>query len=129
MTCDVNMGLAGNGATDDQGSLVPPMVHHLVLFRFRDDLPAGEVAAVFAELRALQERIDGITGFSGGADASKEGLSRGFTHGFCMTFRDAEARDAYLPHPEHQRVVAQLLPMLEGGIEGVMTFDYSDGVV
>jgi hypothetical protein len=46
-----------------------------------------------------------------------------------MTFRDAEARDAYLPHPEHQRVVAQLLPMLEGGIEGVMTFDYSDGVV
>jgi hypothetical protein len=105
------------------------MVHHLVLFRFRADLPADAVAAMFTQLRSLQERIDGITGFSGGADASREGLTKGFTHGFCMTFRDEAARDAYLPHPEHQRVVAQLLPMLEGGIDGVLTFDYDDGVI
>ncbi len=84
---------------------------------------------MFTELRSLQERIDGITGFSGGADVSKESLSRGFTHGFCMTFRDRAARDAYLPHPEHQQVVAQLVPMLEGGLEGVLTFDFCDGVV
>ena len=105
------------------------MVHHLVLFRFRADLPAGAVAAMFTQLSSLQERIDGITGFSGGADVSKEGLSRGFTHGFCMTFRDRAARDAYLPHPEHQQVVAQLVPMLEGGLEGVLTFDFCDGLV
>ncbi|MFN9546742.1 MAG: Dabb family protein [Cyanobacteriota bacterium] len=104
------------------------MVHHLVLFRFRDDLPAEAVTAVFAELRALQERIPGITGFSGGADCSKEGLTKGFRHGFCMTFQDGAARDAYLPHPEHQRVVGQLLPLLEGGVEGVLTFDFCDGV-
>lgn len=121
------MGLAMMGAVSSQDT--PRMVHHLVLFRFRADLSAAEVAAVFAELRALQGRIDGITGFTGGADASKEGLSRGFTHGFCMTFQDAAARDAYLPHPEHQRVVALLLPMLDGGIDGVITFDYSDGML
>jgi hypothetical protein len=105
------------------------MVHHLVLFRFRHDLPQEAVPAVFAELRALGERIPGITGFSGGVDGSKEGLTRGFTHGFQMTFTDAAARDAYLPHPEHQRVVEQLLPLLEGGLDGVLAFDFSDGVL
>lgn len=105
------------------------MVHHLVLFRFRPDLPPDAIPTAFAELRALRDRIAGITGFSGGADASKEGLARGFTHGFCMTFQDGAARDAYLPHPEHQRVVERLLPMLEGGIDGVITFDFCDGVL
>jgi hypothetical protein len=105
------------------------MVHHLVLFRFRADLPPEAVPALFAELRALRERIPGITGFSGGADASREGLTKGFSHGFCMTFVDGAARDAYLPHPEHQRVVERLLPLLEGGIDGVLTFDFSDGVL
>ena len=121
---------AGRGAasTDDHGNRPRPMVHHLVLFRFRTDLPPEAVPALFAELRALRERIPGITGFSGGADLSKEGLTKGFTHGFSMTFTDAAARDAYLPHPEHQRVVEQLLPLLEGGIEGVLTFDFCDGV-
>jgi hypothetical protein len=105
------------------------MVHHLVLFRFRDDLPPDAVPAVFAELQGLQERIPGITGFSGGADNSREGLSKGFSHGFCMTFQDGAARDAYLPHPEHQRLVEKLLPLLEGGMDGVLTFDFSDGVL
>lgn len=103
------------------------MVHHLVLFRFRADLPDGAMASVFAELRALQARIDGITGFSGGADCSSEGLTKGYTHGFCMSFQDEAARDAYLPHPEHQRVVELLLPMLEDGMNGVLSFDYQDG--
>lgn len=105
------------------------MVHHLVLFRFRADLPPDAISALFAELRALREQINGITGFSGGADASREGLTKGFSHGFCMTFRDAAARDTYLPHPAHQRVVERLLPMLDGGMEGVLTFDFCDGVL
>lgn len=44
-----------------------------------------------------------------------------------MTFSDAAARDAYLPHPAHQRVVERLVPMLEGGLQGVVAFDFSDG--
>lgn len=103
------------------------MVHHLVLFRFRTDLPPEAVPHAFEELRALAAQIEGIVSFQGGADCSREGLSKGFTHGFCMTFQDAQARDAYLPHPEHLRVVELLLPLLEGGIEGVISFDFSDG--
>ncbi|MFN4866208.1 MAG: Dabb family protein [Cyanobium sp.] len=105
------------------------MVHHVVLFRFRSDLPAGSVKAVFEELRGFRQSIPGITGFQGGAYNSTEGLGQGFTHGFTMTFADAAARDAYLPHPLHQAVVARLLPMLEGGLEGVLAFDFIDGVM
>ncbi len=86
------------------------------------------MSALFEDLRRLGERIEGITGFSGGAYRSPEGLARGFTHGFCMTFRDEAARDAYLPHPEHRAIVERLLPMLDGGLEGVIAFDYLDGL-
>lgn len=105
------------------------MVHHVVLFRFRSDLPEGAVEEVFAELRGFRQSIPGITGFQGGAYNSPEGLAQGFTHGFTMTFADAPSRDAYLPHPLHQAVVAKLLPMLEGGLQGVVAFDFIDGVM
>ena len=80
---------------------IDSMVHHVVLFRFRTDLPAGAIEAVFDELRGFRQSIPGITGFQGGAYNSAEGLSRGFTHGFTMIFEDESARDAYLPHPLH----------------------------
>ena len=105
------------------------MVHHVVLFRFRSDLPEGAVEEVFAELRGFRQSIPGITGFQGGVYNSPEGLAQGFTHGFTMTFADAASRDAYLPHPLHQAVVAKLLPMLEGGVQGVVAFDFIDGVM
>lgn len=105
------------------------MVHHVVLFRFRSDLPPGSVEAVFDQLRGLQQWIAGLTAFQGGAYNSPEGLSQGFTHGFTMTFADPAARDAYLPHPLHQAVVETLLPMLEGGLDGVVAFDFIDGVM
>ena len=46
-----------------------------------------------------------------------------------MIFEDSAARDAYLPHPLHQAVVAKLLAMLDGGFAGVVTFDFIDGVM
>jgi hypothetical protein len=105
------------------------MVTHVVLFRFRSNLPPGSVEAVFEELRGFRQAISGITGFQGGAYISPEGLGKGFTHAFTMTFADTTARDAYLPHPLHQAVVAKLLPMLEGGVDGVVAFDFIDGVM
>ncbi|MFM7264272.1 MAG: Dabb family protein [Cyanobium sp.] len=105
------------------------MLHHVVLFRFRSDLPEGAVDAVFAELRSLPQAIGGIRSFQGGAYHSWEGLSQGFTHGFTMVFEDGPARDAYLPHPAHQAVVERLVPMLEGGLAGVVAFDFMDGVM
>ncbi|MEB3166559.1 MAG: Dabb family protein [Cyanobacteriota bacterium] len=105
------------------------MVQHVVLFRFRSDLKPGSVEAVFDQLRGFQQSIPGLIAFQGGVYNSPEGLAQGFTHGFTMTFADAGARDAYLPHPQHQAVVETLLPMLEGGLDGVVAFDFIDGVM
>ncbi len=43
-----------------------------------------------------------------------------FTHS--QVFADEAARDAYVPHPEHQKVVQLLLPLLAK--DGLVVFDY-----
>jgi hypothetical protein len=100
------------------------MIHHLVLFRLKASASPAQVSGMFAALDGLRTRIPGLLSFAGGPYSSPEGLQRGFTHAFVMTFRDAAARDAYLPHPEHELVKARILPLLEGGLEGVIAFDF-----
>lgn len=101
------------------------MITHMVLLRIRKDVPKKQVDAVFAELAGLKAKIPGLESFSGGPYTSPEGMQKGFTHGFCMTFVDAPARDAYLPHPEHEKVKAKVLAVLDGGLDGVIAFDYA----
>jgi hypothetical protein len=101
------------------------MIHHLVVLKIKKDSKPAQVTRVFAELDGLKKKIPGLVSFAGGPYSSPEGLHRGFTHGFVMTFRDAAARDAYLPHPEHEKVKERILPLLEGGLEGVIAFDFS----
>lgn len=100
------------------------MIHHLVLLRIRRDAGKAAIERMFAELAGLQRTIPGLLSFAGGPYSSPEGLQRGFTHAFAMTFRDAQARDTYLPHPEHEKVKATVLALLEGGLDGVLAFDF-----
>ena len=100
------------------------MVTHMVLLRIRKDVPAAEIARVFAALAGLKGKIPGLLSFAGGPYSSGEGMNRGFTHGFAMTFADERARDAYLPHPEHEKVKARVLEVLDGGVAGVLAFDF-----
>ncbi|MFN4142335.1 Dabb family protein [Aestuariivirga sp.] len=97
------------------------MIRHVVLCRFRKD---QDVAAIFKALTQLQDRIPGILAISSGADNSPEGLQKGFSHGFTVDFIDAAARDAYLPHPEHQAVGKMIVEALEGGLEGLAVLDW-----
>jgi hypothetical protein len=101
------------------------MITHLVLLKIRADATTDEVEGVFAALAGLKDKIPGLLSFSGGAYDSPEGLNRGFTHGFSMTFSDVAARDRYLPHPEHEKVKLLVLGLLDGGLEGVVAFDYA----
>ncbi|MSR63524.1 MAG: Dabb family protein [Planctomycetes bacterium] len=100
------------------------MIHHLVLLRFKKDAKKPAIAALFAELVALQQKIPGILSFAGGPYSSPEGFNKGYTHGFAMVFKDAKSRDAYLPHPEHEKVKAKILALLEGGLDGGVAFDF-----
>jgi quinol monooxygenase YgiN len=98
----------------------PKVLRHLVLLRFKADAPVEGVAGIERAFVALREQIDGVRDLEWGTDVSPEGLAKGFTHAFLLTFDDAAARDAYLPHPAHQAFVAQLKPLLDD----VLVIDY-----
>lgn len=100
------------------------MITHFVLLKVRRDVSASTVKSVFEAIGGTRAAIRGITSFSWGPYSSPEGLNRGYTHGFCMTFESAAARDAYLPHPEHEKVKAKVLAILDGGVGGVCAFDF-----
>jgi hypothetical protein len=99
------------------------MIRHVVLVKFRADVPAGEREAIYDGLRALVGKIDGLINASFGPNVSPEGLSKGFNDGFMMDLRDAAARDRYLADPAHRAAGARLVAATVGGVEGVLPFD------
>jgi hypothetical protein len=103
-----------------------PRVKHVALLRFKPDTSPVTIAALFAALDGLRQTVPGLLDFSAGANNSTEGVAKGFTHGFLMTFADEASRDGYLPHPEHEAVKAQIIPWLDGGIDGVIVVDWTE---
>ena len=97
-------------------------VRHVVVFKYKPDASEAAIQQVTEAFRALQDRIPGITGFEHGINNSPEGKNLGFTHVYLLTFEDADARDAYLPHPEH-RAFGQLLGSLNV-LEDAFVVDY-----
>jgi hypothetical protein len=97
-------------------------VHHLVVLQFKPGTTDATIAALYAALARLKQTIAGLETFHGGPYASPEGLNQGFTHGFAMTFTDAAARNAYLVHPDHERVKEQFLPV----VAYIVAFDFEE---
>lgn len=109
---------AGAGCTsatvnERSGPSIPGQVRHVVLFKFKDDAPPDQVRAIEAKFRDLKNQIPEILAFEWGTNMSPENKAEGFTHCFVLTFRNAAARDAYLPHPAHKAFGAQLRPYLD----------------
>lgn len=100
------------------------MILHCVFMRFKASLSADERQAIFDQLHGLKDRIAGILDIQHGANASPEGLSGGFRDGFTVTFETAGARDAYLVHPDHVEVGKRIVSACDGGLAGLMVFDF-----
>jgi hypothetical protein len=84
----------------------------------------AQIAEVFAALADLKDTIPGILAFEGGEDNSVEEKNQGYTHGFTMDFADEQVRDIYLPHPEHQKVVAKIRNIIDRSSESVLVMDF-----
>ena len=104
-------------------ALPPTAVRHVVVFKYKAGATPEQIRQVTQAFAALKDRIPGILAFEHGVNDSPEGLDQGFTHVHLLTFSSAAARDAYLPHPEHQEF-GRLLGAL-GIVEGVFVVDYS----
>ncbi len=99
------------------------MIRHIVLCRFAETTPEGEIAGIWAALEGLKAVVPGMVSASFGSNVSPEGLNRGFTHAFTMDFEDTAARDAYLEHSDHKAAGARLVAACEGGVEGLVVVD------
>lgn len=96
------------------------LLRHVVLFSFKEASSSEDVASVEEAFTDLQNKIPQIHGYEWGLNNSPEGLDKGFTHCFFLTFKSEEDRAVYLPHPDHKAFGALLGPHLED----VLVIDY-----
>lgn len=83
------------------------MFRHVVMVRFRDDMTDEQKESLRAGLGRLPDLIPGIRAYRFGADA---GLNEG-NYDFVVTadFDDADGYLGYRDHPDHKKLVGELL--------------------
>ena len=88
-------------------------IQHVVCFKFKEDATEAQIKKVEKAFADLKKKIPEIKGLEWGVNNSPEGLNKGFTHCFILSFADEKARDAYLPHPDHKAFGEILKPILD----------------
>ena len=96
-------------------------LRHLVLLKFKAGMAPAHLHALESAFAALASKISAVQSLEWGTNNSPEGLAKGFTHCFNLTFADEAARAIYLPHPDHLAFVEQLKPALDD----VLVMDYT----
>lgn len=91
----------------------PGLLRHVVAFKFKEEATQAQIDEVTKAFENLENEIPFIVDFEWGTNVSPEGLDKGFTHLFFMTFKTAADRDAYIPHPAHKAFVETLPPVLD----------------
>ena len=89
------------------------VLRHVVLFKFKEGTVPEKVAEIEAAFSALPSKISEIHSYEWGLNNSPEGLNKGLTHCFFLTFKSDADRAAYLPHPDHKTFGELLTPHLE----------------
>lgn len=95
-------------------------LRHVVLFKFKEGTTQENIVKVEEAFKDLPSKIPEIKDFEFGTNNSPEGLDKGFTHCFFLTFDSEEGRAAYLPHPDHKAFGEVLGPFLDD----VLVLDY-----
>jgi len=96
------------------------LLRHVVLFKFKGGTSKEDIKKVETAFSELPLKISQIKGYEWGLNNSPEGLEKGFTHCFFLTFNSEEDRAIYLPHPDHKAFGEVLGPHLDD----VLVVDY-----
>ena len=97
------------------------MIRHVVLFTWKPEATAEQLAAVATGLASLPGQVPGVRAYHFGTDA---GLVDGNAD-FALTadFDDADAYLVYRNHPVHQAVIAQVItPILAQRVSAQFEF-------
>jgi len=96
------------------------VLRHVVMFKFKEAATKDDIRKVQEAFSALPSKIPQIASYEWGTNNSPEGLDKGYTHIFFLTFNSEEDRAVYLPHPDHKAFGDVLRPHLED----VLVLDY-----
>lgn len=94
-------------------------MYHIVLMKQKSDATEADLAELRSRVQELEHLVPGIESITFGPNVSIEPLTEGYTIGFIVQFSDSAARDAYLPHPDHQAVI----PFVQSVVDSVLVFD------
>jgi len=97
-----------------------PELRHVVIFKFKPEVTAAQLDEINLAFQNLKNAIPEVKDFERGINNSPEGLNKGFTHCYVITFASETDRDAYLPHPAHKKFVE----LIGGKLEEPFVFDY-----
>lgn len=89
------------------------VLRHVVLFKFKESTSTKQLKKMEDAFGDLPNKIEEIKSYEWGINTSPEGLNKGLTHCFVVTFHSERDRDSYLPHPAHQAFVALATPFIE----------------
>ena len=98
-------------------------LRHIVVFKYKPGATEDQIKQVTDAFVALKTKIPGVISIEHGVNNSPEKRNQGFTHVYQVTFTNAAARDAYLPHPAHKEFGALLGKL--GVLEDVFVVDYT----
>lgn len=80
---------------------------HLVSFKWTDQTTQADVEAITAALTELTSAFSGIESYRCGADVSRTPAS--YDYAVVGVFASRDAFLAYRDHPEHQRILTDLI--------------------
>jgi hypothetical protein len=96
------------------------MLTHLVVWKYRADVPQATREEHRTRLRSLSAIVPGIESLSVGSDTLHS--PRSYDTGLVAVFRDRLVLDAYTVHPDHVEVVR----FGDGIIEAIAKVDFED---
>ncbi|PSK89128.1 stress responsive alpha/beta barrel protein [Murinocardiopsis flavida] len=85
-------------------------IRHIALFRWADGVTEDQVAGVAAALSVLPAAVPQLQAYAFGPDV---GISEGaYDFGVVADVADPEGFAGYRDHPEHQKALGVILPLL-----------------
>ena len=96
------------------------VLRHIVNLKYKEEATEAQIDEAVKAFENLKNEIPEIEHLEWGVNDSKEGVSKGLTHTFTLTFKDDHAREIYLFHEAHITLVTKIGPI----IDDVLVMDY-----
>ena len=91
-------------------------IRHVVHFKFKAEATPAQIETVVKAFAELKSNIAAVESMEAGTNVSPEGLNKGFTHCWIVSFKNAADRDTYLKHDAHTAFVGILKPIMEDAL-------------